>query len=68
MTNGNNFPILWDSRNNHDKRELADLLYSNCILDGRSVSATYKKPFNLLVGGIGSDFWLAIVDYFRTAA
>ena len=48
-------PALWDKQNPFEKRKLVDLLYSNCQLDGASLSATYRKPFSLIAEGAQSQ-------------
>ncbi len=55
-------PMLWDSKNNHEKRKLTDMLYSNCLLDGRSLSVTYRKPFNVIAEGSQNQNWLGDRD------
>ena len=52
-----NLPDLWLSRNNDEKRELVDLLYWNCSLDGLTLSAAYKKPFSILAEGTQTQKW-----------
>lgn len=59
-------PALWDCRNNFGKRELVDLLYWNCSLDGASLSATYNKPFNIIAEGTQTQIWRATWDTYRT--
>lgn len=50
-------PGLWLSRNNDEKRELVDMLYWNCTLDGATLSAAYKKPFSILAEGTQTQQW-----------
>ena len=50
-------PDLWLSRNNDQKRELVDLLYWNCTLDGATLSAAYRKPFSILAEGTQTQEW-----------
>ena len=38
---------------------------SNCTFDRGSLSATYPKPFDLLVRGHESGDWLGVRDDFR---
>jgi len=44
-------PAIWVERNPFEKRQIVDLLYSNCTLDGATLSATYRKPFNYIAEG-----------------
>jgi len=48
-------PALWDRQSPFEKRKLVDLLYSNCQLDGASLSATYRKPFSFIAEGAQSQ-------------
>lgn len=48
-------PELWDSGNNWERRELVDLLYSNCLLDGATLCATYNNPFSIIAEGVQSQ-------------
>ncbi|MCB2229881.1 recombinase family protein [bacterium] len=50
-------PDLWLSRNNYEKRELVELIYSNCTLDGATLSAAYKKPFSIIAEGTRTKKW-----------
>ncbi len=50
-------PDLWLSRNSDEKRELVDLVYWNCALDGATLSAAYKKPFSILAEGTQTQKW-----------
>ena len=58
-------PTLWDSRNNNEKREVVDLLYWNCTLDGANLCATYNKPFSFIAEGTQTQKWRALRDEFR---
>ena len=44
-------PDLWIKQNNFEKRKLVDLIYSNCKLDGKTLCASYRKPFRFLAEG-----------------
>lgn len=44
-------PDLWIKQNNYEKRKLVDLIYSNCILNGRTLCTTYRKPFRFIAEG-----------------
>ena len=57
-------PDLWLSRNSDEKRELVDLLYWNCTLDGATLSAAYKKPFSIIAEGTQTQQWRALRDEF----
>lgn len=48
-------PALWYRQNPFEKRKLVDLLYSNCQLDGASLSATYRKPLSFIAEGAQSQ-------------
>ncbi|MFH1700270.1 MAG: ABC transporter permease, partial [Candidatus Zixiibacteriota bacterium] len=45
-----------------EQGKLLRKLLSNCTIKDLTLYPTYTKPFNLLVEGSGSDFWLAIRD------
>jgi hypothetical protein len=55
-------PQLWHEQDNFEKRKLVDLLYSNCKLDGRSLSFTYRKPFSFIAEGRQKQDWLGDRD------
>lgn len=59
-------PVLWDKRNSYEKRELVDLLYSNCQLDGVNLYATYKKPFSIIAEGTQTQKWRGVADSLGT--
>lgn len=44
------------------KREILNLLLSNCTFDEGSLYFTYKKPFDLIAEGIQTQNWLPIKD------
>jgi len=44
-------PFLWDRQDNYEKRKLADLIYSNCRLNDRTLCVTYRKPFGIFAEG-----------------
>ena len=50
-------PELWLSRNNDEKRDLVDLLYWNCSLNGATLSATYRTPFRIFAEGTQTQKW-----------
>jgi site-specific DNA recombinase len=50
-------PGLWVKQNAWEKRNLVDLLYSNCQLTGGSLSLTYKRPFNFIAEGNQTQNW-----------
>ncbi len=41
-------PAIWVKRNNEEKRQIVDLLYSNCQLEGATLRASYRKPFSYI--------------------
>ena len=49
---------LWLDRDPFDKRELLNLLLSNCTFDGEILSPTYKKPFCWIAEGLTRSDWL----------
>ena len=48
---------LWLTRNAGEKRQLLNLLLSNCTFDGESLTASYGKPFCWLAEGSLSTVW-----------
>jgi len=50
-------PALWNTRNDNQKREMIDLLYWNCQLDGSTLRATYRKPFSYIAEGHQTKIW-----------
>jgi hypothetical protein len=46
--------------------ELLQILCSNIITDGVNISATYRKPFDVLVEGLANKIWLPVQDATRT--
>jgi len=48
---------LWVSQPQNEKRKLLDLLLLNCTFDGRSLTATYTKPFCWLAEGPLRPIW-----------
>jgi hypothetical protein len=42
---------LFIQQNSHDQARLLKTLLSNCTFDRRSLSATYRKPFDMVVEG-----------------
>jgi hypothetical protein len=53
------------SRIRRTKRVLLKTLLSNSTFDCGSLSATYRKPFDMLVEGNQSRNWLGVRDDFR---
>lgn len=49
---------MFKVRESHEKRLLLNCVLSNCTLDGKSVTPTYKKPFDILVKGSSCSNWL----------
>lgn len=48
-------PALSDAVNSEEERRLVDLEYSNCVLDGKTLSVTYRRPFSYLAEGGSSQ-------------
>ncbi len=48
------------------KRDLLKLLTSNCLIDGKNIVITMKKPFAQMIETKGRLTWLAIIDELRT--
>ena len=48
------------------KRQIIKLLTSNCLVDGKNVVITIKKPFAQMLETKGCLSWLAIIDRLRT--
>ena len=48
------------------KRDLLKLLTSNCLIDGKNIVITMKKPFAQMLETKGCLSWLAIIDELRT--
>lgn len=55
-------PQLWVNQNSWEKRKLIDLVYSNCQLNGGSLSLTYRKPFSFIAEGSQSQIWRGTWD------
>ena len=53
---------LWEKQPQEGKRELLDLLLSNCTWDGENLDATYRKPFCWLAEGSSRPNWLPAPD------
>ena len=49
---------LYVTKNPHDQAKLLKKLLSNCTFDRGTLSATYTKPFDLLVEGNETEDWL----------
>ncbi|GAI91722.1 unnamed protein product, partial [marine sediment metagenome] len=45
-------------RNNEGKREILNILLSNCTLNAGNLYPTYRKPFDLLAKGLSRSNWL----------
>ena len=45
-------------RNNQGKREILNILLSNCTLNAGNLYPTYRKPFDLLAKGLSRSVWL----------
>jgi hypothetical protein len=60
--NAHNLFIQQDST---EQVRLLKTLLSNCTFDRRSLSATHRKPFDLLAEGNGTGNWLGIRHDFR---
>ena len=56
---------LWEGRSPKSRRELLNIVQSNLLFDGTSLTATYSKPFCWLAEGQESSFWLPILDDIR---
>ena len=48
------------------KRQIIKLLTSNCLVDGKNVVITIKKPFAQMLETKGCLSWLAFIDELRT--
>ena len=48
------------------KRQIIKLLTSNCLIDGKNIVITMKKPFAQMIETKGRLTWLAIIDRLRT--
>ena len=53
---------LWAQQPQSGKRELLNLLLSNCTWDGENLCATYRKPFCWLAEGPSRPNWLPAPD------
>ena len=45
-------------RNNEGKREILNILLSNCTLNSGNLCPVYRKPFDLLAKGLTRSVWL----------
>ena len=52
-------------QNNTGKRNLLNILLSNCTLNDGNLYPTYRKPFDLLAKGLSRSNWLPRQDDFR---
>lgn len=48
----------WKKQNNEGKREILNLVLSNCTLNAGKLYPTYRRPFNFLVKGPSRSVWL----------
>jgi hypothetical protein len=53
---------LWLKQDSFGKRELLNIVLSNCSFDGVSLTATYAKPFCWLAEGLVCSDWLPLLD------
>ncbi len=53
-------------QNNTGKRNLLNILLSNCTLNDGNLYPTYRKPFDLLAKGLSRSNWLPLLVRFRT--
>lgn len=59
-------PDIWIKRNAEEKRQIVDLLYSNCQLEGATLRATYSKPFSYIAKGPHFDIQRNSIDNLGT--
>jgi len=53
-------------KNNEGKREILNIILSNCSLNAGNLCPNYRRPFDLLVKGPSRSVWLPLLDTFRT--
>jgi len=53
-------------QNNTGKRNLLNILLSNCTLNDGNLYPTYRRPFDLLAKGLSRSNWLPLLERFRT--
>ena len=57
--------ILFKRRNSEQKRQLINLLVSNCSYSGKSIDVQLKSPFDQIMKAGKSGKWLPLDDMFR---
>lgn len=61
-----NLPELYKSSTNPMKRQLINIVLSNCQLDGVSLCYKIRKPFNDFANINGFEDWLYLLNVYRT--
>ena len=56
---------LYVAQPRHEQRRLLNTILSNCELKNGTLTATYKKPFDLLAKRLEKEDWLGLLDDFR---
>jgi LytS/YehU family sensor histidine kinase len=57
---------LYVSQNSTEKAKLLRMIFSNFSVDAVSVTATYRKPFDVIFKRAHLEEWSVLVDDFRT--
>ncbi|MBI4821786.1 MAG: recombinase zinc beta ribbon domain-containing protein [Deltaproteobacteria bacterium] len=58
---------LYESQPPREQRALLEIVLSNCVLEGRSVRISLRKPFDLMLDCTEIENWRALVADFGTA-